>query len=73
MRPLEGYKVVDLTTFVAAPVCARLLSEMGAEVVKVEPPKGDAWRQSGVGFLPSRFTQDENPIFDIYNTGKKLV
>lgn len=73
MRPLEGYKVVDLTTFVAAPVCARLLSDMGAEVVKVEPPKGDAWRQSGVGFLPSRFSQDENPIFDIYNTGKKLV
>ena len=73
MRPLEGYKVVDLTTFVAAPVCARLLSDMGADVVKVEPPKGDAWRQSGVGFLPTRFTQEENPIFDIYNTGKKLV
>ena len=73
MRPLEGYKVVDLTTYVAAPVCGRLLSDLGAEVVKVEPPKGDAWRQSGVGFLPTRFTQEENPIFDIYNTGKRLA
>jgi len=73
MKPLEGYTVVDLTTYVAAPVCARILADLGARVIKVESPKGDAWRQSGVGFLPTRFTQEENPIFDIYNTGKDLI
>jgi len=73
MKPLEGLSVVDLTTFVAAPVCARLLAEMGARVIKVEPPKGDGWRGTGVSFLPTRFTQEENPIFNLYNSGKDMI
>lgn len=73
MKPLEGYTVIDLTTFVAAPVCARLLGELGARVIKVESPKGDGWRGTGVGFAPHRFTQEENPVFDIYNSGKDMI
>ena len=65
MKPLEGYTVIDLTTFVAAPVCARLLGEFGARVIKIESPKGDGWRRTGAGFVPSRFNDVENPIFDI--------
>lgn len=73
MKPLEGYTVVDLSTFVAAPVCARLLSDLGARVIKVEAPKGDNWRATGVSFAPNRFTQVENPVFDLYNSGKDMI
>lgn len=70
--PLSGVKVVEMSVYVAAPVCARILADMGAEVIKVEAPTGDGWRASGVNYLP-RFSKDENPVFDIYNTGKKHI
>ncbi|HHC4880910.1 TPA: CoA transferase [Escherichia albertii] len=44
MRPLEGIKVVDLTSFLAAPTVARLLGDWGADVIKIEPPTGDPGR-----------------------------
>ena len=71
--PLSGVKVVELSTFVAAPVCARLLADMGAEVIKIEVPQGDAWRYSGISVGAHRFSMEENPVFDLYNTGKKLI
>lgn len=70
--PLSGIKVLEFSTFVCGPVTARLLGDMGADVIKVEPPAGDGWRKSGASYLP-RFSEDENPIFDIYNTGKKHI
>ena len=46
--PLSGIRVVDVATFVAAPFCAVLLGEFGAQVIKVEMPgKGDPLRQFG--------------------------
>lgn len=72
-KPLEGIRVLDLTTFVAAPVCARMLGDLGATVIKIEPPKGDAWRETGRNFNVSRFGDHMNPVFDIYNSGKKLI
>ncbi len=70
--PLSGIRVVELSTFVAGPVTARLLADMGAEVIKVEAPSGDGWRGTGTSYLP-RFTKDENPVFDIYNSGKQHI
>jgi len=46
-RPLSGYRVVELCSTIAGPVCARLFADFGADVVKVEPPEGDAARNMG--------------------------
>jgi formyl-CoA transferase len=45
--PLVGLKVVELGHYIAAPFCTRLLADLGAEVIKVEPPGGDPFRGWG--------------------------
>lgn len=57
--PLEGVRVVEYAQYVAGPLCGVLLADLGADVVKVEPPSGDGYRHvmpmaPGVGryFVP---------------------
>lgn len=71
--PLTGLKVVELATVIAAPVTARMLSDYGAEVIKIENyPNGDLLRPTGKGHsLPTE--DDHNPLFDMFNAGKKLI
>ena len=47
MLPLQGMKIVELGHYIAAPFCTRLLADLGAEVIKVEPPEGDPFRGWG--------------------------
>ena len=44
---LAGLKVIDLTRVLSGPFCTMLLADMGAEVIKIEPPKGDNVRNQG--------------------------
>jgi crotonobetainyl-CoA:carnitine CoA-transferase CaiB-like acyl-CoA transferase len=64
--PLRGRRVVDLSQYIAGPVCGQVLADFGAEVVKVEPPTGDPSRA-----LPG--TRFGSVYFRSYNTGKSSV
>ncbi len=65
--PLAGIKVVEFCQVAAGPFCGMLLADYGAEVVKVEPPEGDAMRQ----WPPVNGGYSEN--FASINRGKKSV
>ncbi len=65
--PLEGLRVLDYAQYVAGPFAAMLLADLGAEVIKVEPPRGDAWRH----YEP--VTADGGKWFLSLNRNKKSV
>ena len=65
--PLDGVKVVDFTEIIAGPLAGRLLADLGADVIKVEPPWGEPWR------LTQRFTDTESRTFMTYNRGKRSL
>lgn len=70
--PLKSVKVVELSTYVAAPTCGRILGDWGADVIKIEALGGDVWRYYGTNF-GCPITSEENPVFDICNSNKKFA
>ena len=67
---LEGIKVVEYATYMAAPGAGCILADWGAEVIKIEPPAGDPIRQF-FGTIGADIA--ENPVFDFDNRGKKSI
>ena len=69
-RTLEGVKVVECCNFVAGPYCTKLLADLGAEVIKIEPPgAGDEARRRGP-FLHDTPHPDLSGLFLYLNTNK---
>lgn len=67
---LEGIKVIEYATYMAAPGAGSILCDWGADVVKIEPPGGDPIRM----FFRTLGTDiEDNPVFDFDNRGKKSV
>lgn len=67
MMALDGVKVLDVASMLAGPYCATLLGDLGADVVKLEPPKGDETRRFG----PRRGT--DSGVFVGVNRNKRSV
>lgn len=67
MGPLEGVKVIDLTSMVSGPLGAMILADQGAEVIKVEPLAGEQMRHMAAPH------NGVNPIFYSCNRGKKSL
>jgi len=67
---LEGIKVIEHATYMAAPGAGGILSDWGADVIKIEPPGGDPIRN----FFKTIGTDiQDNPVFDFDNRGKKSI
>jgi crotonobetainyl-CoA:carnitine CoA-transferase CaiB-like acyl-CoA transferase len=62
--PLDGVRVVEMTHMVMGPTCGMILAQLGAEVIKVEPPAGDKTRT--LGGMGTAF-------FPLFNRGKRSV
>ncbi|HXI92330.1 MAG TPA: CoA transferase [Blastocatellia bacterium] len=67
----SGLKVVDLASFIAGPSAAVILSDFGADVIKVEPPNGDTWR-IGHKIPPQPQSKDAYP-FQLANRNKRGI
>jgi CoA:oxalate CoA-transferase len=65
--PLEGIRVLDFSIMLAGPYCARLLADVGADVIKIEPPEGDDMR------LRTPLRDGNSTYFGQLNAGKRSL
>src|ERR1700726_3350651 len=66
--PLAGVRVIDLTAMVMGPYCTQIMADMGADVVKVEPPQGVNTRYISTGPAPGM-----SCVFVNVNRGKRGI
>jgi crotonobetainyl-CoA:carnitine CoA-transferase CaiB-like acyl-CoA transferase len=66
--PLDGVRVIEFTHMVMGPTCGMILADLGAEVIKIEPPGGDKTRKlpgTGIGFFRSFNRNKKSVVLDI--------
>ena len=68
--PLQGIRVIEVASWLAAPSCAALMADLGADVIKVEPPSGDTYRRLFASLLGEDFV---HPSYQFDNRGKRGV
>jgi crotonobetainyl-CoA:carnitine CoA-transferase CaiB-like acyl-CoA transferase len=69
MLPLDGIRVLDMSQVMAGPFCCMLLGDMGADVIKVEPPAGDQTRSA----MGHRMKGQDSPGFLALNRNKRSI
>src|ERR1700751_4857974 len=67
----SGLKVVDFASFIAGPGAAVMLSDFGADVIKVEPPSGDPWRHGHK--IPPQPAADDPYQWHLANRNKRSI
>lgn len=67
MKPLDGIRVLDLSRVLAGPYATALMADLGAEIIKIEPPQGDDYRHIGP------FLDGESALFTLNNRGKQSL
>ena len=67
MKPLDGIRVLDLSRVLAGPYATALMADLGAEIIKIEPPQGDDYRHIGP------FRDGESALFTLNNRGKQSL
>ena len=73
VAPLEGIRVIEVASFVAAPSGGALLADLGAEVVKVEVPEGELYRHTKPHMGGYKTDFDGAPPFEMDNRGKRSL
>src|SRR6266545_3731083 len=71
--PLQGIRVLEVANWLAAPSCAALMADMGADVIKIEPPGGDAFRHFNLRSVGYDYPFATNFAFELDNRGKRSV
>ena len=71
--PLEGIKVVELARVLAGPWVGQVLSDLGAEVIKIESPEGDETRKWGPPFVQGESGDLDSAYFQSCNRGKRSI